>query len=102
MSTRHAAALALLGWYLMLPQVYRPTKDKPASNNRGAPVSKWDIHKSFDSAAECEKERDNLQRSAETMLEPSSRGDPDGKYRALGEADEVAVCIASDDPRLVR
>jgi hypothetical protein len=49
MRLRHAAALALVGWYLMVP----PTTDGKIDNS--APLSQWDIRSSFDSAATCEQ-----------------------------------------------
>ena len=52
MKLRHAAALALVGWYLMAPL------------QTGAPISKWASVRSFDSPAGCEDflaaERDRL------------------------------------------
>lgn len=48
----HAAALALVSWYLMLPPV--------ASDGRiqkDAPLSQWYIFSNFETKAECEKER---------------------------------------------
>ncbi len=43
MTLRHAAALALVGWYLMYP----PTPNRP--------LSQWEILNIFDSATECRK-----------------------------------------------
>jgi hypothetical protein len=50
MNLRHAAALALLGWYLMVA----PLADS-RTVDLDAPLTKWDIFRSFDSAAQCEK-----------------------------------------------
>jgi len=77
MKPRHAAALALVDWYLMIPPLnehsYRPQPDLP--------LSEWWQHQSFDSAQECESacNSDSL---------------PD-RMRANN-----AKCIATDDPRL--
>ena len=53
MNLRHAAALALLGWYLMIPPV--------VSDGHGgyialidSPLSKWAANRSFDHADECD------------------------------------------------
>ena len=48
MKPRHAAALALVGWYLMMP-----LKDHPE-----APIKYWSQIGSYDSAKECEAERE--------------------------------------------
>jgi hypothetical protein len=52
MNLRHAAALALVGWYLMMPPLAGPN----ASNLRvdlTAKLSQWEIVDSFDSADVC-------------------------------------------------
>jgi hypothetical protein len=50
MNLRHAAALALVGWYLMVPL---PGND-PIPNAGVRSFLKWIHLQSFDSAAECE------------------------------------------------
>jgi hypothetical protein len=100
MKSRHAAALALVGWYLMVPPTMGETrwicgKDSSiaalarqwldwgegcSTYNQvaapGAPLSQWHRVNRFDTVAECERGRLQLSR---------------GKW---------AQCIASDDPRL--
>jgi hypothetical protein len=49
MNLRHAAALALLGWYLITPPV---GPDGVVDLN--APISKWDQKDNFDAAADCD------------------------------------------------
>jgi hypothetical protein len=49
---RHSAALALLGWYLMLPPV---TSD--GRTQKDAPLSRWYIFSSFETKEECEQVR---------------------------------------------
>lgn len=46
MKTCHAAALALLGWYLMVPLV---------GGDASAPLSQWRTIDSFDTAQECRR-----------------------------------------------
>jgi len=47
---RHAAALALVGWYLLIPPVFSPMGDHPrAFNDLNAPLDKWDIWAPFES-----------------------------------------------------
>jgi hypothetical protein len=84
MKTCHAAALALIGWYLMLP----PTDGRvvyPA-----APLADWINVGSYDSAKDCE-----------TALSSDI-----GKALQIKEHPAVfddafhGKCIATDDPRL--
>ncbi len=78
MHLRHAAALVLVGWYLMAPpQKYRG--DTPLVERKfDAPLNQWNIAKAFDEAQDCERERN--------------------EDRAFGLMREQ--CIAADDPRL--
>jgi len=85
---RHVAALALVGWYLMQPPwVSHNTFDA------SAPLSRWKIATSFDSAADCEN-----------FL--SSNGLYYRTHPNVKQADWFArlwgasQCIATDDPRL--
>ena len=55
MTLRHAAALALVGWYLMVPPATAPNGTKGAKLMTDAPLSRWFMHGSFDSAKQCEE-----------------------------------------------
>jgi len=83
MKLRHAAALALAGWYLMIP---------PKRWLAGAdiPLSKWIILNSFDSADECEA-------SAVSLMDKEKKKN---KPNPGMETWRAATCIATDDPRL--
>jgi hypothetical protein len=115
---RHAAALALVGWYLMIPPL--PTTSGWFSNNSGpAPISQWKLWASFDSAMLCEAYRgaddstwlDRVRRLAAEELadEAEERRNP-SKFKASKVANEEfdkfkdsmdrARCIETDDPRL--
>jgi len=87
----YAAALALVGWYLMVPPVMG--KGLP---DKTAPLSKWEIEYSFDTADDCStsqhKFSDDGMRRAELK---KSRQDV-----ILGIQFMDATCIATDDPRL--
>lgn len=63
MKLRHAAALALVGWYLMTPPIYEVTTNSPESVKMGdkfyevrpsAPLGVWEVTASFDSADACQ------------------------------------------------
>jgi hypothetical protein len=76
MKPRHAAALALVVWYLMTPPAL---PHDPERVDESAPLSQWDVQTKVDSRDQCDAERTRL------------TGTPLGR---------VAKCIASDDLRL--
>jgi len=83
MSPRRAAALALLGWYLMMP----PLTPDGKQIDSGAPLAQWDTRLGFDTADDCMK-------SLLALIKDKSKG-------ALGRQQlGHSRCIASDDPRL--
>ena len=105
MNLRHAAALALMGWYLIVP---------PASCKLGwvsewkplpctAPLSEWIVTLKFSSSEKCAAERradiaygkheaNSFKGSSSKQLVDSTEG---LYWRALTER-----CISTDDPRL--
>ncbi len=83
MKLRHTAALALVGWYLMLPPVVSRWPLREQSN---APLSRWAIMASFDSAEHCENAHANL--------------DEEHKDRSDALVFLGVACIGTDDPRL--
>jgi hypothetical protein len=76
---RHATALALVGWYLMIPPKVWNVSDGRATLNM------WQIGASYDSSKACEK----------AVLRPI----PIAKSFATLYG-TYAQCVASDDPRL--
>jgi hypothetical protein len=84
MNRRHAAALALVGWYLMMPSSL-------SQNGQIAALSHWTTLSRFEAKRDCEAKR-----LKQTNLDPSL-----GAYGGL-PPEEVydAQCIATDDPRL--
>jgi len=77
---RHAAALALVGWYLMVPPM--------GYKGNQAGLYGWYIVHSYDTAQACEEAPAN----GETDLPPLPSG---RKVKWAG-----SICVASDDPRL--
>ena len=107
MKLRHAAALALVGWYLLIPPVFSPMGSNPrSSNDLSAPLNRWDIWgNAFDSEVSCRKEKERLRAEAPRRLRFAHEHpdqDPNGNIVAVSEAWQLAECIASDDPRLKR
>ena len=121
MNARHVAALALVGWYLMVPP---DVFNQRWTIDQDAPLSKWQMNGSFDSAQNCQREamlqseQDRKQARKDRKLVTASdfsaalhsaRSDAD-----IGDADFAlmsfltwqqsiyAACIATDDPRLAK
>lgn len=75
MTLRHAAVLALVVWYLLMPPLRH---DGTVSSF--APLTNWKKLGTYETFDECEKALEGL------------RGGPSQK--------EAATCVASDNPRL--
>jgi hypothetical protein len=97
MKLRHAAALALVGWYLIGP----PQQGGPADFNIHAPLSKWKVIDSYDNIGKCEQGKSVHQ----DHWYDRAIADPVGTKAAIKDAIMLiwlndAQCVASDDPRL--
>ena len=95
MNIRHAAALALVGWYLMTPPpLFHSTPDVDLD----APLRKWTVYEALDSAQECEADRN----ASYHLANQKALGDPtdDPKLRIMRDQLAASQCIATDDPRL--
>ena len=102
MKPRHAAALALVGWYLMVPPLIweeKETGPHPAAFHIDfdAPISKWDTLGSFDSAEQCQNEG---ARRVTDLLDPKKHLFPTRPDDPLLKRAEAQMCIASDDVRI--
>ncbi len=109
MKLRHVAALALVGWYLMMPPI-------PDHGEPDPPISQWEIRYSFDSAASCQALLNALKTDVTRSVKRKFRVSPDyaGFMSAIKNAkstDQInqiqiaiqrigSLCIATDDPRL--
>jgi len=103
---RHAAALALVGWYLMMPPMYEskespdPSEERVKVGNKGfevnpsAAFSDWQIDSSYDAAKQCQTARLALLGNHRKSLAGESYDLLETFRRA------EAHCVASDDPRL--
>jgi len=92
MRLRHAAALALVGWYLMAP----PWKDSSHKEWLiSAPLSQWVVIDEFDTAAECKQ---NWSYWFNRWIHEKPSKVPAEK-EALYERIK-GKCISTDDPRL--
>ena len=91
MKLRHAAALALVGWYLMLPPLDHGVPIVKA------PYSEWDNWQGFDTADACQAKKSFFQNEA---LEPAQKIGETATQLAMDCRFFDALCIATDDPRL--
>jgi hypothetical protein len=98
MNARRAAALALVGWYLMVPPFDAVNlKTLPSGNistvwKRRASLPEWNINGSFGKAGDCEDEKAKLQQLG--------LQNPDQVGSSTVAAWLGAQCVATDDPRL--
>ena len=90
---RHAAALALVGWYLMVPPLPGKERSDLQQDFTPGPVSTWKIIQRFDSAVCCEQKLENERRSV--LNDPVETSLP-----ALLTMWQNAACIETVDPRL--
>jgi len=99
MNLRHAAALALVAWYLMVPpQVYY----EPSSSRVLIPPPfdrTWRVKATFNSANDCEVAREKHETDFALAVKSAipKRHEADPK---LSSPDDGALCMATDDPRL--
>ena len=94
MKSRHGAALALVGWYLMVP----PSASRVSDLAIGLePLYQWLQIGSFDSKNACEQGRRMMINRFMTDLQR----DPSDATAVHGlDALYYSECIAPDDPRL--
>jgi hypothetical protein len=104
MNLRHAAALALVGWCLMVPpERYLELRFEPNSSRVLMPPpfdGTWRAKATFNSANDCEVAREKH----ETDLALAVKSAIPKRYEAhptlSSPIDDGALCIVTDDPRL--
>ena len=95
-----------VGWYLMVPPVTSEGLTDPNATlvNGAAPISHWVIFRAYDSADQCEQERqlgqlalvDAMKANPELLTDRAQFGLKAMELLKKGGAQ----CIATDDPRL--
>jgi hypothetical protein len=109
MNLRHAAALALVGWYLMVPPMCADHPVPAWCRESTDPVRQWAIREKFNTEKECNAKLNSWrERTRPTVVCGSS--DQKSCWNELSPLqhrvviDEMdakwANCISSDDPRL--
>jgi hypothetical protein len=95
MKPRHAAALALVGWYLLLP----PLANAPYKVDTEAPLTSWKVSQTFDTREECDKsllaEKAKYSHTATAPIGTIKKGS-----RAFALQMTFAQCVSSDNPLL--
>ena len=99
MRSRHAVALALVGWYLMVPRLNGDSTKVEV----GAPLAQWIKGHEFPTQGEC----DSMRHDEAVKVRNIDPAEPVMAFnggviraRVLRERAEAAQCIAADDPRL--
>jgi hypothetical protein len=115
MTFRHVVALALVGWYLLLP----PAGTESKLPNINSPLSAWNQDGAFPRSATCmkkRKERLNLSRQQVAKLEQQDAKEmkshvytsepvarnymSEPAVRAFAAQMQTSRCVSTDDPRL--
>jgi hypothetical protein len=98
MSLRHAAALALVGWYLLSPQI--SWKGRECEAHLELPIAQWNRSKTISSSkSECEDDLARLREDFEVtgIIGRRLRQEVRTEYE---KAKAASFCLESDDPRL--
>jgi hypothetical protein len=111
MKPRHAATLALLGWYLMIPPLTQKGPDTfGLPPDTSAPLSKWTYARTdlFDTKEECETELKNRQDSSARGIRSEGWSQFGGRSMGSGlgsmfeEQQKLGRCIPDTDPGIKR
>jgi|SRR5215469_15134994 len=87
MKPRHAAALALVGRYLMVPPRTGTTVDKNAARDR------WEIRAYFDSVARCHQRQEIEHQDAYDLYTHPEIELPTGLNDAVAQQSLKAICV---------
>jgi hypothetical protein len=95
MNLRHGSAIALVGWYLMVP----PLVDTPYKVDTEAPLTSWKVYQTFDTAEACNKSLSSTRAKYEHTAAAPIGGIKKGT-RALALQMVFARCVSNDNPNL--
>lgn len=87
MKLRHAAALAPMIWYLLIP---------PAGGNEHSAISQWQMVNVFGTEAACQAGRQKYYDDGVELMKMGKTSSAAEESRRFTNA----TCIAADDPRL--
>ena len=94
MTPRHAAALALVVWYLIGPPVRQP-KNEGIYLDDHADYPQWKVQGAFSDYDKCEAFREQFKQLFEQEI-AEGRKKPNAWHQQVIDAE----CFASDDPRI--
>ena len=113
MNVRHASALALVPWYLMMPPVGKTGR---LNLDVKAPFSLWQTFKVYDTEKQCESEKTAIVEKANELLRdpenkryanliageaiPTSQNSTDVLNARVFLGPLLARCVSADDPSL--
>jgi len=104
MNLRHAAALALAGWYFIMPptRINRLPKGNSVVNmDIKAPLSQWQIVGRFDSTKDCNEYPDQLRKMQRETENPNiSAVEKRNEEATMNILLAKSRCNSTDDPRL--
>ncbi|MGA7870755.1 MAG: hypothetical protein WCA22_07630 [Candidatus Binatus sp.] len=102
MNPRHAGALAIVAWYLMIPPIGADNKV-----DASAPLSTWRKSVKFDSEKECDESLTDVIQNPMTPAEyqAAAKTTLKAKMHPLSKSEMTkrmaeSQCVAADDPRL--
>jgi hypothetical protein len=90
MNARHAAALTLVGWYLMLPPIPGGKLDETA------PLSRWEIQNTYGTQTDCQSSLSLIVTEALAELQTPMADEK----KQLIRRSSFGTCVAEDDPLL--
>ena len=102
---RHAAALTLLGWYLMIPPLNQNHRLPPDTS---APLSSWTQWSAYGSAAQCRdakvKLAEALSKGSMAAAKSQMKNIPEypGSFDLYAAKILRGLCVESNDPRLAK
>lgn len=96
MTTRHAAAFALVGWYLMIP----PQIPNSTLVNNDVPLAQWKKVRTFPHSEGCEAAKSRAREQALAHLAQIQHGRAGDPQRHCPRC--FAECVKDDDPRLTK
>ncbi len=99
MKFRHAAALALVGWYLMMP----PLKPAPAIGVlANLPLSEWLAFLSYPNQPDCERARTARIYLTNSTMYNVSVPPNSGQIGAMDAVEQArqSLCVSDNDPRI--
>jgi hypothetical protein len=104
MKPRHAAALALVYWILMVPPMQADPVppghyQKLTRVDGNAPLTRWALYAHSKTASGCNQLRSAKIKEAQRLYSSAS-GPYASDQRIESEQIEQAQCVSSDDPRL--